>query len=95
LSVLLALSTPPAPLPISLFFDKYPLGYEETRCQEFLAFPKTEEQTQQQIQKQQQDCQDQLENSRKQRAVGDITTALSTLASGLTVSLLFRRFIFS
>lgn len=79
-----------------IIFDKYPLGYEETRCQDIAMNLRFENQTDQSPTKQQeQQCLDQLENTRKQRAVTDLTNSFSTLISGLTVAIIFRRFIFS
>jgi hypothetical protein len=75
-------------------FEKYPLGYEETRCQDMAMVPKIEIQ-QEQNEQQYQNCVAQLENTRKQRQVTDITTSFSTLISGLAVALIFRKFIFS
>lgn len=76
-------------------FEKYPLGYEETRCQDMAMVPKIEGQTTTQNEDQYQKCTIQLEETRKQRQVTDITTSFSTLISGLAVALIFRKFIFS
>ena len=87
----------------SAVFEKYPLNdYEETRCQieassravplEGAIAEPLSEQEKKEIKA---DCFKSLEQARKVKQVDDITYSLSFLASGLALTLIFKRFIFS
>ncbi|MFH1706112.1 MAG: hypothetical protein ABH867_04380 [Patescibacteria group bacterium] len=87
----------------SAVFEKYPLNdYEETRCQTE-TFPRVvplegaiaEPLSEQEKKEIKADCFKSLEQARKVKQVDDITYSLSFLASGLALTLIFKRFIFS
>jgi hypothetical protein len=85
-------------------FDQYPLNsYEETRCQYMSSIDSSlapeivneKRPSQEDMDRQRNQCQEQLEFERRVRKTENITTSITTLVAGAILVISFRRFIFS